>query len=96
MYAIMVSVVGGANRLLYPSKAMPQPFDVPLSCPKCRRTMSVRIQLPRQFQPRQQPAKRTIYCPHQDCDGHIDPEIHGEVIAVWPGHIPLPISQAIH
>jgi hypothetical protein len=70
--------------------AMPQPFDIPLNCPTCGQPMSVRIQLPRHFLPRQAPSKREIRCPREDCNGHIDPTIHGEVVAVWPGHGPGP------
>ena len=69
---------------------MAEPFTVPLSCPKCQRPMSVEIKLPRQFQQRQAPAPHRIGCPREDCDGFLEPAIHGEIVAVWEGHGPNP------
>ena len=67
---------------------MPEPYSIPLTCPSCSRPMSVTIQLPRQFEPRQAPTTKVINCPYEACNGHIDPTIHGEVVAVWEGHGP--------
>ena len=69
---------------------MPGPFIVPLTCPKCRRPMSVEIRLPREFRPRQEPVVHRITCPRQDCDGVLEPVIHGDVVGVWEGHGPNP------
>ena len=71
---------------------MPKPYDMPLYCPKCRREMSVKIQLPRVFQPGQPPSVKIIACPYKGCDGHIDPTMHGEIVGIWEGHGPAPFA----
>jgi hypothetical protein len=64
---------------------MPKPFTLPLNCPKCARPMSVVLQMPRHFQPDQEPIVCTIECPY-GCGGQIHPKIHGRIISVSQGH----------
>ena len=67
-------------------RVMPQPFAIPLTCPKCGRPMTVQIQLPVSFEHGQPPVSKLIACPRFGCNGYIQPAIHGEILAIWPGH----------
>ena len=68
---------------------MPAPFMVPLTCPVCRRPMTVSIQLPRVLEPRQETVQRVIPCPYEGCKGSITAGLHGDILAVWSGHEPV-------
>lgn len=67
---------------------MPKPFVVPVNCPVCAKPMTVRIQLPRQFEAGAEPVAQPIRCPYDGCPGQLTPAIHGQIIAVWKGHDP--------
>ena len=73
---------------------MAEAFTLPLYCPTCAQPFSVLIQEPERLTVGDRIAslKREVLCPYAGCPGKLEPLLTGEIVSVWAGHGPGPVS----